>query len=62
MKVSTLTLCHQGLSLISASYTVLFVSLLAHAAQFAFLTIVENPRKIFFPCEGGSANGNIPRY
>ncbi|KAI5785603.1 phospholipid methyltransferase-domain-containing protein [Peziza echinospora] len=34
---------YYGLSLISASYTVLFVSLLAHAAQFAFLTIVENP-------------------
>lgn len=34
---------YYGLSLISASYTVLFVSLLAHAAQFAFLTVVENP-------------------
>ncbi|KAL7276229.1 phosphatidylethanolamine N-methyltransferase [Rhizina undulata] len=34
---------YYGISLISASYTVLFTSLLAHAAQFAFLTIVENP-------------------
>ena len=28
----------------TASYTVLFASLAAHAAQFAFLTFVENPR------------------
>ena len=48
---STLTFCHQGLSLISASYTVLFVSLLAHAAQFAFLTVVENPREPRFPSQ-----------
>lgn len=27
----------------AASYTVLFTSLIAHAAQFAFLTVVENP-------------------
>lgn len=33
----------QGISLMAASYTVLFTSLIAHAAQFAFLTIVENP-------------------
>ena len=32
-----------GTALITKSYTVLFVSLLAHAAQFAFLFFVENP-------------------
>lgn len=32
-----------GISLMAASYKVLFISILAHAAQFAFLTIVENP-------------------
>lgn len=30
--------------MIMASYTVLFVSLAAHAAQFIFLVFVENPR------------------
>lgn len=34
---------YYGISLFAASYTVLFVSLIAHAAQFAFLTLVENP-------------------
>ncbi|CAG8455816.1 2660_t:CDS:10 [Acaulospora morrowiae] len=34
---------YYGISLMMASYTVLFVSLSAHAAQFAFLTFVENP-------------------
>ncbi|KAG0253722.1 phosphatidylethanolamine N-methyltransferase [Mortierella polycephala] len=34
---------YYGISLITASYMVLFVSLFAHAAQFAFLTLVENP-------------------
>ena len=33
----------QGISLFAASYTVLFVSLAAHIAQFVFLTKVENP-------------------
>jgi phosphatidylethanolamine N-methyltransferase len=32
-----------GISLMAASYKVLFISIIAHAAQFAFLTIVENP-------------------
>ncbi|KAK9685452.1 phosphatidylethanolamine N-methyltransferase, variant 2, partial [Basidiobolus ranarum] len=32
-----------GASLMTASYTVLYISLLAHAAQFAFLYFVENP-------------------
>lgn len=32
-----------GISLMAASYTLFFVSLLAHASQFAFLIIVENP-------------------
>ncbi|RHZ47253.1 hypothetical protein Glove_586g12 [Diversispora epigaea] len=34
---------YYGVSLIMASYIVLYVSLAAHAAQFAFLTFVENP-------------------
>ncbi|KAF9353259.1 phosphatidylethanolamine N-methyltransferase [Mortierella sp. NVP85] len=34
---------YYGISLMTASYTVLFVSIIAHAAQFAFLTLVENP-------------------
>lgn len=35
---------YYGLSLISGSYAVLFVSLAAHAAQFGFLAFFENPR------------------
>jgi phosphatidylethanolamine N-methyltransferase len=35
---------YYGLSLIVGSYPVLFVSLAAHAAQFAFLVFFENPR------------------
>lgn len=34
---------YYGTSLLSASYPVLFVSLAAHAAQFAFLNFFENP-------------------
>lgn len=34
---------YYGISLIVASYKVLFISILAHAAQFAFLVLVENP-------------------
>lgn len=34
---------YYGFSLIAASYTVLFLSLAAHAAQFLFLIFVENP-------------------
>ncbi|KAG0357444.1 phosphatidylethanolamine N-methyltransferase [Podila minutissima] len=34
---------YYGISLMTASYMVLFVSLGAHAAQFAFLALVENP-------------------
>ncbi|KAF8890763.1 phosphatidylethanolamine N-methyltransferase [Infundibulicybe gibba] len=34
---------YYGLSLISGSYAVFFVSLAAHAAQFAFLVFFENP-------------------
>ncbi|KDQ23980.1 hypothetical protein PLEOSDRAFT_1048295 [Pleurotus ostreatus PC15] len=37
---------YYGLSLLSGSYAVLFVSLAAHAAQFGFLVTFENPRKI----------------
>lgn len=35
---------YYGVSLMSASYTVLFVSIAAHALQFAFLILVETPR------------------
>ncbi|CAZ82393.1 unnamed protein product [Tuber melanosporum] len=34
---------YYGISLIVASYPVLFISLAAHAAQFVFLSVVENP-------------------
>lgn len=34
---------YYGICLMTASYTLFFVSVLAHAAQFAFLIIVENP-------------------
>jgi phosphatidylethanolamine N-methyltransferase len=36
---------YYGLSLIVGSYLVLFASLAAHAAQFAFLAFFENPRE-----------------
>ena len=34
---------YYGISLMAASYKVLFISIAAHAAQFAFLVMVENP-------------------
>ncbi|KAF1993591.1 phosphatidylethanolamine N-methyltransferas-like protein [Amniculicola lignicola CBS 123094] len=34
---------YYGISMMAASYKVLFISVLAHAAQFAFLILVENP-------------------
>lgn len=34
---------YYGISMMAASYDVLFISILAHLAQFAFLVIVENP-------------------
>jgi phosphatidylethanolamine N-methyltransferase len=34
---------YYGISLMAASYKVLFISIIAHAAQFAFLIWVENP-------------------
>ena len=40
---------YYGLSLIVGSYPVLFVSLAAHAAQFAFLVFFENPRGSSIP-------------
>ena len=40
---------YYGLSLIVGSYPVLFASLAAHAAQFAFLVFFENPRTSFYP-------------
>ncbi|EWC48660.1 hypothetical protein DRE_01882 [Drechslerella stenobrocha 248] len=42
---------YYGISLFSASYTVFAISLLAHAAQFAFLVLVEDPhiQKIYNP-------------
>lgn len=42
---------YYGISMMAASYEVLFISVLAHIAQFAFLVIVENPHieKIYNP-------------
>ncbi|CAO2654629.1 Nn.00g113620.m01.CDS01 [Neocucurbitaria sp. VM-36] len=42
---------YYGIALMMASYKVLFISIIAHAAQFAFLTLVENPHieKIYNP-------------
>jgi phosphatidylethanolamine N-methyltransferase len=34
---------YYGISMMAASYSVLFISIIAHAAQFAFLVYVENP-------------------
>lgn len=34
---------YYGISLMAASYKVMFISIFAHAAQFAFLVLVENP-------------------
>ncbi|CAG8984048.1 hypothetical protein HYALB_00002989 [Hymenoscyphus albidus] len=34
---------YYGISLMAASYNVLFISIIAHATQFAFLVYVENP-------------------
>ncbi|KAL7628079.1 phosphatidylethanolamine N-methyltransferase [Parahypoxylon ruwenzoriense] len=34
---------YYGISMLAASYAVLFISIAAHAAQFAFLVLVENP-------------------
>ncbi|KAF2750467.1 phosphatidylethanolamine N-methyltransferas-like protein [Sporormia fimetaria CBS 119925] len=34
---------YYGISMMTASYKVLAISIIAHAAQFAFLTLVENP-------------------
>jgi phosphatidylethanolamine N-methyltransferase len=34
---------YYGISMMAASYSVLFISIVAHAAQFAFLVYVENP-------------------
>ncbi|KAK3991412.1 phosphatidylethanolamine N-methyltransferase [Cladorrhinum sp. PSN332] len=34
---------YYGISMMAASYNVLFISIFAHACQFAFLAIVENP-------------------
>ncbi|KAI5865089.1 phosphatidylethanolamine N-methyltransferase [Durotheca rogersii] len=34
---------YYGISMLAASYSVLFISIAAHAAQFAFLVLIENP-------------------
>jgi phosphatidylethanolamine N-methyltransferase len=39
------------LSTVTGSYTVFFASLVAHAAQFAFLLWFENPRKSYLSLE-----------
>ncbi|KAI1175341.1 phosphatidylethanolamine N-methyltransferase [Nemania sp. FL0916] len=42
---------YYGISMMAGSYEVLFISILAHACQFAFLVLVENPHieKIYNP-------------
>ncbi|KAJ2984438.1 hypothetical protein NUW58_g6059 [Xylaria curta] len=42
---------YYGISMMAGSYAVLFISILAHACQFAFLVLVENPHieKIYNP-------------
>ncbi|KOS17741.1 Phosphatidylethanolamine N-methyltransferase [Escovopsis weberi] len=42
---------YYGISMMAASYEVLFISIFAHIAQFAFLVLVENPHidKIYNP-------------
>lgn len=42
---------YYGISMMAASYEVLFISVVAHLAQFAFLVIVENPHieKVYNP-------------
>ncbi|KAH6681150.1 phosphatidylethanolamine N-methyltransferase [Plectosphaerella plurivora] len=42
---------YYGISMMAASYDVLFISIVAHVAQFAFLALVENPHieKIYNP-------------
>lgn len=42
---------YYGISMMAASYSVLLISVVAHAAQFAFLVLVENPHieKIYNP-------------
>lgn len=42
---------YYGISLIAASYNVLFISIVAHAAQLAFLVLIEDPhiQKIYNP-------------
>ncbi|CAJ2512786.1 Uu.00g009050.m01.CDS01 [Anthostomella pinea] len=34
---------YYGISMLASSYPVLFISIIAHTSQFAFLTLVENP-------------------
>src|SRR5690348_16225813 len=42
---------YYGIALMMASYNVLFISIIAHGAQFAFLTLVETPHieKVYNP-------------
>lgn len=51
---------YYGISMMAASYEVLFISILAHLAQFAFLVSVENPHidKIYNPPAPREKAGN----
>ncbi|KAI0999693.1 Phosphatidylethanolamine [Podosphaera aphanis] len=52
---------YYGISMMAASYRVLFISIIAHAAQFAFLVHVENPHieKTYNPPPTRKRNGSL---
>jgi phosphatidylethanolamine N-methyltransferase len=55
---------YYGIALMMASYHVLFISIVAHAAQFAFLTLVEEPhiQKIYNPPPPRRTRQNSDRF